>query len=271
MANGSLIPAAIAGLAVGIAFVIIFSLEFMPATALTDEELIEKTKSLEEVQLFLELYPDAEVRVDRNDPPGQIHVYYSVERQAREPSTFDSGIVGKELGTTINAYGNARVSALSCLDRISLTMFHVTKDMIANECFDGSGTAGMEHDSSPVVDDAEEGLYLNLTIEGLQDSYKTGEHIIFTVKAEGVSDNACNIDSPSVYIRDDSNGGKIIYWPNPFGVSYAMGCLGPGTVDKTWTYGDDAKSETVLGTPGSYAIVAALEDVKIEKKFLVAE
>jgi hypothetical protein len=108
---------------------------------------------------------------------------------------------------------------------------------------------------------------INLTIEGIN-TYKSGEQIVFSVDAKGISDNACNIGSPSVYIRDESND-ETIYWPNPFGLSTAMLCARPEPVDKKWTFGDDDESETVLDRPGSYTLIASLESVTIEKQFVI--
>lgn len=110
--------------------------------------------------------------------------------------------------------------------------------------------------------------YIELTISGLKSSYKAGEHIVFSVSAKGASDNACNINSPSVVMRDNGSG-KTIYWPNPFGLYYAMGCNGADLIDKTWTYGDDAESEIILDKAGSYTIVASLEEATVEKRFAV--
>ncbi|MEW6605114.1 MAG: hypothetical protein AB1351_10580 [Thermoproteota archaeon] len=56
MVDGSVIPL-ISGLAIGIAFVVMFSLVFIPVTALTNGEAIEKAKSFNEVQLFLKMHP----------------------------------------------------------------------------------------------------------------------------------------------------------------------------------------------------------------------
>ncbi len=111
---------------------------------------------------------------------------------------------------------------------------------------------------------------INLSIEGMKSTYKSGEQIIFNVNAKGISDNACNIGSPSVYMRDNSNG-KTIYWPNPFGFSTSMLCNGPEPVNKEWMFGDDAESEIVLEKPGSYTLVTSLEDITIEKKFVVTQ
>lgn len=110
--------------------------------------------------------------------------------------------------------------------------------------------------------------HINLAIGGLKSTYESGEPIIISVTAKGISDNACNISSPSVYMRDESNDGKIIYWPNPFALYTAIKCAGPEPIDKMWTDGDDAK-KIVLDKPGSYTLIASLEDVTIEKRFSV--
>lgn len=111
---------------------------------------------------------------------------------------------------------------------------------------------------------------INLTIDGMKDTYKSGEHIVFSVNAKGISDNTCNIGSPSVYMVDES-GDKIIYWPNPFGFSTALLCGTTEPVDKEWKFGDDVESETVLDKPGPYTLVASLEGVTIEKRFVVTD
>ena len=109
---------------------------------------------------------------------------------------------------------------------------------------------------------------INLTIDGMKSTYKTGQQIIVSVSAKGISDNACNITSPSVVMRDNDNG-KTIYWPNPFALYTAMGCNGSDPIDKTWTYGDNAESEIILEKAGSYTVIASLEDATVEKKFIV--
>ena len=123
--------------------------------------------------------------------------------------------------------------------------------------------------ASPSSDIMKGDYEINLAIGGMKSTYKSGEHIVVSISAKGISDNACNIGSPSVYMRDESNGGRIIYWPNPFGFSYALGCNGSDPIDKTWTYGDDAESEIVLDKAGSYTVIASLEDATIEKQFVV--
>lgn len=125
--------------------------------------------------------------------------------------------------------------------------------------FAGPSSAG----SSTVTEDPER---VSLAIGGLQGAYKAGEPIAFSVKAKGVSDNACNRPSPSVVVRDSN--GETLYWPHPFGFSTAMMCAGPEPLDNTWTFGDDAGDEIML-KPGSYTVFAAYEGVKVEKKFSV--
>jgi hypothetical protein len=91
---------------------------------------------------------------------------------------------------------------------------------------------------------------------------------VVSVNAKGISDNACNINNPSVVIRDNGSG-KTIYWPSPVALYTAVGCNGADPIDKTWTYGDDAKTETILEKPGSYTLVVALEDAVTEQQFTV--
>lgn len=131
----------IAGLVIGIAFVVMLSLASFPVAALTDEELIEKTKKLKEVQLFLEMHPDAEISVERhNDTFRAVEVHYSVTKQIMEPTRFDSGIRTKELvvGTGSSFDDDAASFTLVCNrgERSSMT-FHASMDAIANECIVG--------------------------------------------------------------------------------------------------------------------------------------
>jgi hypothetical protein len=110
--------------------------------------------------------------------------------------------------------------------------------------------------------------HIEVNIEGIKSNYTSGEKIILSVHAKGNSDNYCNIGSPSVYIRDNSDG-KIIYWPNPFGFSTAMMCNTSSPVDMMWTYGDEVEQEIILEKAGSYAVVASLEGVTVEKQFAI--
>lgn len=106
-----------------------------------------------------------------------------------------------------------------------------------------------------------------LAIDDLKDTYKSGESIVFRVTAIGVLDNACNHSSPSVVMRDESNG-KTMYWPEPFGFSTAIRCP-TEEIDREWTFGEDLKKEIVLDMPGHYSVIASYEGASMEKKFSV--
>lgn len=108
---------------------------------------------------------------------------------------------------------------------------------------------------------------ISLAIEGLKSTYESGEPIVLSVKAKGISDNACNYSSPSVVMRDDSNG-KTIHWSHA-GISTTLKCAGPEPIDKEWKFGDDAREEIMLDKPCPYTVLASYEGVKIEKKFSV--
>lgn len=123
--------------------------------------------------------------------------------------------------------------------------------------------------SNPTIAGINSNNHIALTLEGMKSNYASGERIIVSVHAKGNSDNFCNIGSPSVVIRDNSNG-KITYWPNPFGFSTAMMCNKSSPVDITWTYGDEVEEEIILEKTGSYAVIASLEDVTIQQQFFIA-
>ena len=124
--------------------------------------------------------------------------------------------------------------------------------------------------SSPSSAQINTNNHIELTLEGMKSNYSSGEQIILTVHAKGKSDNSCNIGSPSVFIRDNSNA-KIIYWPNPFGFSSAIMCNKSSPFDIAWTYGDELGEEIILEKAGSYALVASLEGVTIEKPFDIVD
>jgi hypothetical protein len=111
-------------------------------------------------------------------------------------------------------------------------------------------------------------MRINLAIEELESTYEAGEPVIFSVKAKGISDNACNHATPTALMRDDNNG-KVISWPHPFGFSTALKCAGPEPIDREWTFGDGAEEEIMLDKPGPYTILASYEGIKIAKKFSV--
>lgn len=83
----------IAGLAVGIAFVVLFSMMFKLASfVLSDKELIAKYSELAEVRYFIEKYPDAKAEVIRTTDENSVEIVYSVERQAEQPSGLSAGV-----------------------------------------------------------------------------------------------------------------------------------------------------------------------------------
>ena len=86
----------IAGLAVGIALIVVFASMFSPATAKTDSQLIESTRDLKEVRYFLSKYPEATVAVDR--PTYEAYravVTYSFDKQLCEsdPDAFGDNCI----------------------------------------------------------------------------------------------------------------------------------------------------------------------------------
>lgn len=274
MATDSLVPA-IAGLAAGIAFVVLFAVVLKPDSMMSDDEIISKYSKIPEVKYFLDRYPDVNADVDRNPSSGFLTISFAVERQIGQPTDWDTGI--HNLGVNVYTKPN----------HVSLAIFCGMGGMTGEEGLSGTNTIDaveqecFQADSETVVfgpditgDELGGGNFglgendkIELTIDGLRNTYRTGEHIIFSVSAKGISDNACNIGSPSVDIRDDSDG-KMLYWPHPFGLSYAMGCPKASQIDEVWTFGDNAEEEIVLNS-GSYTVLASVEGVTIEKQFAV--
>jgi hypothetical protein len=108
---------------------------------------------------------------------------------------------------------------------------------------------------------------INLTLDGMKETYKPGEQIIFSVSANGISDNACNVGSPSVTIYGGSKESRV-NWPLSFGFNTALMCSESETLDRKWTFGE-AENEFALDVSGTYTIVASIEGVTIEKQFVV--
>ncbi len=80
----------------GVIFVVVFSLAFKPVTALSDEQLISKSKQVRDVQHFLAKYPDATVDVHRDS--NKVTVAYSISKQLSEPtSAYPDGIIRKRI------------------------------------------------------------------------------------------------------------------------------------------------------------------------------
>lgn len=143
----------IAGLAIGIAFVILFSSISMPDFMLSDEELVAKYSKFAEVKYFLEKYPDAMAEVKRSpDKEDHIEISYSVERRIEsasdgytgtnffgihvysEPDQLSFGLAcGVVNGATIG-WGFEGVGAI---DAIGNECFHISDDEDASELDNG--------------------------------------------------------------------------------------------------------------------------------------
>src|SRR5690606_25430296 len=97
---------------------------------------------------------------------------------------------------------------------------------------------------------------IDLVIEGLKSKYAVGEPIVFTIRAQGMSDGgiACG-DSfpPLVVVTDDSNGEKMTL--NPVRFSRVPLCVEPMEFDREFVFGD--KEEIVLERAGSYTLTAS--------------
>lgn len=104
-----------------------------------------------------------------------------------------------------------------------------------------------------------------MAIDDLQSTSKTGEPVVFRVRAKGVLDNACNYGGPSVVMRDESTE-KIIYWPEPFVLITALKCRAE-EIDREWTFGEDLEKEIILDRSGPYSVIASYGDQRTEKKF----
>jgi len=272
MVTGSLVPV-IAGLAAGIALVVLFAVALKPDSMMSDDEIISKYSKIPEVRYFLDKYPDAKADVDRNPFEEFLTISFTVEKQIDQPAGWYTGThnLGVNIYTKPNHVslaifcgmggmtGEEGLSGINTIDAVEQEYFRAgdeigvfAPDTTGDEL--GGGNFGAEDK-------------IELTIDGLRNTYRTGEHIIFSVSAKGVSTIACNIVSPSVDIRDDSDG-KMLYWPHPFGFSYAMGCP-KMQIDNVWTFGDNVDEEIVSENSGSYTVLASIEGATVEKQFTV--
>lgn len=111
MVNGSSIPV-VAGLAIGIAFIVLFSVMLKPDFMLTDEELISKYSKLTEVEYFLERYPEATATVNRSPNENYVEVSYTIERQVASPSELYTGI--NIFGMHVSSRSNHVSFGLTC-------------------------------------------------------------------------------------------------------------------------------------------------------------
>jgi hypothetical protein len=82
----------IAGLIVGIAFIVAVAWSMTPASMSSDEALIAKYSRIPEVRYFLDKYPDSQVEVERLPTEQAIIVYFRVEKQVEPASEWYSGV-----------------------------------------------------------------------------------------------------------------------------------------------------------------------------------
>jgi hypothetical protein len=139
MVNGSTIPV-IAGLAVGIVLVALFSVMFKPDSMLTDEELVSKYSKIAEVRYFLDKYSDATAEVNRNPYDEYLTISFGVERQVDPPSYFYSGVhtLGIHLYTKPNHLSLAIYCGTNGMTGESGLSGIVMVDQVEEECFQTS-------------------------------------------------------------------------------------------------------------------------------------
>ena len=78
-------------LCLGIIFIVVFAFAFKPVTALSDAQLIAKSKQVRDVQNFLSKYPDAKVDVHRDLQ--KVTIAYGISKQFSDPtSIYPDGI-----------------------------------------------------------------------------------------------------------------------------------------------------------------------------------
>lgn len=82
----------LAGLAVGVTFIVLFAMALRPDNVLSDEELIAKYSKLAQISYFLEKHPDARAEVERLSSEQALLVSYRVERQVEPASDLYTGI-----------------------------------------------------------------------------------------------------------------------------------------------------------------------------------
>jgi hypothetical protein len=272
MVDGSAIPV-IAGLTIGITIVVLFSSMLKPVYGMTDDELRRLVSDqYPQFQALKERYPNTTVeRIERYERA--IYFHYEATKDPRDDSILSfPGPTVLALTLEIQPLSGRALYAI-CGSGLSKPLAATIQIIRTTDCLETSSGEGVSPDSSGdelsggnlVPDNRDK---IDLTIIELKDAYRQGEKIIFSVSAKGVSDNACNIDSPSVSLRDDGNE-KTINWPLSFGFNTALMCGGSEPLDKKWTFGDEPENEIVLDTPGLYIIVASIEDITTEKKFIV--
>ena len=135
--DSSLKTPVIAGLVVGIAVIILFSLTFNPVlSSLTDTELIEKAKTSKQVQFFLQKYPEAKITVDRLERG--VEISFVAEKQVTNPDASQDGVSEKRLIASVDPFGGDGIALrLECYHAglNTITFDGVTVDDIGNSCF----------------------------------------------------------------------------------------------------------------------------------------
>lgn len=84
----------------GIFLIVMFAFAFKPVTALSNEQLIAKSKQVRDVQHFLSKFPEATVDVDRGIQ--EVAISYSIRKQFSEPSiTYPNGFFREIILVTV--------------------------------------------------------------------------------------------------------------------------------------------------------------------------
>ncbi|AIC15761.1 hypothetical protein NVIE_015160 [Nitrososphaera viennensis EN76] len=87
-------------ISLGIIFIAVFAFVFKPITALSNEQLITKSKQVKDVQYFLSKYPDAKVDIQRDFV--EVIVSYKASKQLSEPSdTYPNGFIREIILATV--------------------------------------------------------------------------------------------------------------------------------------------------------------------------
>ena len=86
----------IAGLAIGFAFVLVFAFAFQPVTALSNEQLVTKSKEIGDVQHFLSKYPDAKVDIRRDLT--KVTISYHISKHLSQPTdNYPDGVTRERI------------------------------------------------------------------------------------------------------------------------------------------------------------------------------
>ena len=139
MVDGSMFPV-VAGLGIGIAFVVIFSIMLQPASIQVNEELILKYSELPEVKYFLDKYPEAKATVKKTPIENYFVVSYTVDRRVEPPSELYTGI--NSFAIEVNSRNNLVWFDLNCYVHQGMTIGATLTDTslideAGDNCFQG--------------------------------------------------------------------------------------------------------------------------------------